>query len=313
MTESKITMREVSQQWLGMKKLVVKRSTYAKYESIIQKHILPEMGDRKLEQINSASVNSFTTRKLQGDSDGSGKLAPKTVRDIDTILKSILKYGENEYHTGPLADNTVLPKNKKETVEALTVQEAAHIEAYLWQHQAEAKYTGLLLGMYTGMRLGEICALRWQDIDLQNQTIHVKHTMQRISEPDQQSRHRTQIILDEPKTASSVRIIPIPGKILAPICSLGRGASPEHFFLTNSLKYVEPRNYQYFFKRILRQTCIREVNFHILRHTFATRCVEAGMDVKTLSEILGHSNVNITLTYYVHSSLESKRRQINLV
>ena len=98
------------------------------------------MGERKLEQINSALVNSFTTRKLQGDSDGSGKLAPKTVRDIDTILKSIHKYGENEYHTGPLAVNTVLPKNKKETVEALTVQEAAHIEAYLWQHQAEAKY-----------------------------------------------------------------------------------------------------------------------------------------------------------------------------
>ena len=93
------------------------------------------MGERKLEQINSALVNSFTTRKLQGDSDGSGKLAPKIVRDIDTLLKSILKYVENEYHTGPLADNTVLPKNKKETVEALTVQEAAHIEAYLWQHR----------------------------------------------------------------------------------------------------------------------------------------------------------------------------------
>ncbi|MDO5346346.1 MAG: site-specific integrase [Lachnospiraceae bacterium] len=188
MNETRVTIQEVCQQWLSMKKLVVKRSTYAKYESIVKKHILPELGDLELKRINSTLVNSFTARKLEGNEEGIGRLASKTVRDIGTALKSILKYGENEYHIGPLAGNTVLPKYKKETVEALTVQEAALIEAYLRLHQTEAKCAGLLLGMYTGMRLGELCALRWCDIDLQNQTIHVNHTMQRISEPDQERR-----------------------------------------------------------------------------------------------------------------------------
>lgn len=313
MEEVKVTIGEVSRQWLDMKKLVVKRSTYAKYESIVKNHILPELGCVELAEVDSGLINAFTTRKLYGTEKSAVGLAPKTVRDIDTILKSILKYGENEYHIGPLADNTVLPKNKKETAEILTTEEAALMEEYLRLHLTEARYVGLLLGMYTGLRLGELCALRWCDIDFQGQTICVNHTMQRIAEPDRQRQSRTQIILDEPKTASSLRVIPIPKKILSPLRKLRRGAPSDAFFLTNSHKYIEPRNYQYFFKRILRRAHIRDVNFHVLRHTFATRCVEVGMDVKTLSEILGHSNVNITLTYYVHSSLESKRRQINLL
>lgn len=318
MDVSRITIKDVSMEWLEMKKLSVKQSTYSKYYCIVKRQIIPELGDVPLEKVNSSLINSFTSRKLGKNQEKDTfqidqSLGNKTVRDINMVLKSIIKYGEREYHMGHLAENTVLPKPKRENIETLNVNEIGRMSQYLWNHQSDVRYMGLLLCMYSGMRLGEICALRWKDIDLQNQTIHINHTLQRIPIPDENSVKKTEIIIDVPKTLSSMRMIPISNQIYPSIKNLGSEADESYFFLTNSSKFMEPRNYQYFFKRILRKSEVRNVNFHILRHTFATRCVEAGMDVKTLSEILGHSNINITLNYYVHSSMESKKRQIDLL
>lgn len=314
MDVSKITISDVCTEWLSMKKLSVKQSTYSKYYYIIQHEILPELGELPLHKVNSSVINNFTSRKLGVDGNTDRKpLANKTVRDIYTILKSILRYGENEYRTGPLAENTVLPKARRESIETLTMLELKRIAQYLWRHQRDARCVGLLLCMYSGMRLGEICALRWEDIDLDKKIIHVKHTMQRITVPDERGERKTRIVVDEPKTMSSMRIIPISDQIYDAVKHLHSYADESSYFLTNSARYVEPRNYQYFFKRILKETDTRDVNFHILRHTFATQCVEVGMDIKTLSEILGHSNTNVTLNYYVHSSLESKQKQVNML
>lgn len=311
---SKITISDVCTEWLNMKKLSVKQSTYAKYHYIIKTEILPELGDYPLEKMNSSIINAFTSRKLGIGPDSVEKpLASKTVRDIYTILKSVIRYGENEYHTGPLAANAVLPKPKRESVETLTMIELRRIAKYLWAHQWDARCVGLLLCMYSGMRLGEICALKWEDVDLDKKIIHVRHTMQRITVPDEDGGCKTRIVVDEPKTQSSMRMIPISDEIYMAVKNLYRAADENAYFLSNTERYIEPRNYQYFFKRILKKTEIRDVNFHILRHTFATQCVEVGMDIKTLSEILGHSSTNITLTYYVHSSLESKQKQVNLL
>lgn len=322
MDVSKITIKDVSMEWLDMKRLSVKQSTYSKYYCIVRRQIIPELGDIPLEKVSSSLINSFTGRKLgkrQEKNEGEDNLQSnqilgnKTVRDINMVLKSIIKYGEREYHLASLAENTVLPKPKREVIETLKADEVGRMTKYLWSRQNDVRYMGLLLCMYSGMRLGEICALRWKDIDLQNQTIHINHTLQRIPIPDESSIKKTQIIIDVPKTSSSMRVIPISKQIYPSIENLGSKADESYFFLTNSSKFMEPRNYQYFFKRVLRKSEVRNVNFHILRHTFATKCVEAGMDVKTLSEILGHSNVNITLNYYVHSSMESKKRQIDLL
>lgn len=311
---SKITMNDICTEWLSMKKLTVKQSTYCKYHYIIRTEILPELGDYPLEKLNSSIINSFTSRKLGLEEDPDRKpLANKTVRDICTILRSIIRYGENEYHTGPLAENTVLPKIKRENVETLTMIELRRMAKYLMGHPNDARSVGLLLCMYSGMRLGEICALKWEDVDLEKKILHVRHTMQRVTLPDEDGIKKTRIVVDEPKTASSMRIIPISDQIYEIVKNLHNSAEKDAFFLTNTGKFVEPRNYQYFFKRILQKTGIRDVNFHILRHTFATQCVAVGMDIKTLSEILGHSSTNITLTYYVHSSLESKKQQVNLL
>lgn len=313
---SKITIADICTEWLNMKKLSVKQSTYAKYHYIIKTEILPELGNYPLEKMNSSIINAFTSRKLGIGIDSTctdRRLASKTVRDIYTILKSVLRYGENEYHTGPLAANTVLPKPKRESVETLTMIELRRIAKYLWARPWDARYVGLLLCMYSGMRLGEICALKWEDVDLDKKTIYVRHTMQRITVPDENGESKTQIIVDEPKTQSSMRIIPISDEIYPVIKKLHSSAGENAYFLSNTERHIEPRNYQYFFKGILKKTGVRDVNFHILRHTFATQCVEVGMDIKTLSEILGHSSTNITLTYYVHSSLETKQKQVNLL
>ena len=317
MKSPEVTIRQVSMEWLGMKKLVVKQSTYAKYESIVGNHIAECLGDIPLCRVNSAMVNAFAAEKMGIQPDGcrrnceKGVMCAKTVRDICTILKSIIRYGENEYHLQNLVGNTVLPRAKAAEKEILNVNEVRKFERYLRENQDVPRCAGLLLCLYTGMRLGEICALKWTDIDLKTRTLCVSHTAQRIAAAAGEGLPRTVVITDFPKTDASKRVIPIPDIVFPLIRSRFPVSGKDFYFLTNSPRLIEPRNYQYFFEKALERAGVRRVNFHILRHTFASRCVEAGMDVKTLSEILGHSSTGITLNYYVHSSMESKKKQLN--
>ena len=315
MEVSKVTIEQVSREWLCMKRLIVKQSTYAKYDSIVRRHILSELGQVPLYKVNSAMMNDYAGRKLgtAGKTSKGEGLSPKTVRDICTILKSIIRYGEKEYQVNVLIGNIVLPKAIIKNKDVLELNELKKIEKYLWENQSTPRCAGILLCLYTGIRLGEVCALKWEDIDLNRHILAISHTTQRVSIPEDGKEHirKTMVITDHPKSNSSERIIPIPDAIYPLIRELYSGAGSGSYFLTNSCHGIEPRNYQYFFKKVLRIVGIRKVNFHILRHTFASRCVEIGMDIKTLSEILGHANTNITLNYYVHSSLEMKRRQIN--
>lgn len=314
MDDSKITIQDVSMEWLNMKRLTVKQSTFSTYYCIVKREIIPELGEIPLERLNSSTINAFTSKKMRIEgTDNKKGLGNTTVRDINVVLKSIIKYAEREYQMCNLAENTVVPRVKREKIETLTEEEVQTLSNYLWEYRTDARCAGILLCMYSGMRLGEICALRWEDIDLSDKIIHVRHTLQRIVVPDENSIRKTQIVIDEPKTASSIRTIPISNQIYQSIKNIRGKAEESCFFLTNTDRFVEPRNYQYFFKRVLQKKGIRSVNFHILRHTFATQCVAVGMDVKTLSEILGHANINITLNYYVHSSIEMKRKQINLL
>ena len=170
---------------------------------------------------------------------------------------------------------------------------------------------GALLALYTGMRIGEVCGLRWCDIDFDSQTIHIRNTVERIKNINQKpGEPKTVLVLCNAKTVSSDRIIPIPAKIMELLILFRR--KDEQFVMEGYLyDYTDPRTFQYAFHSYLKESNLKKVNFHALRHTFATRCIESGMDVKSLSEILGHASVNITLNTYVHSSLEQKRTQIN--
>lgn len=308
------TLEDVCNEWLNMKRLIVKRSTFAKYHTTINRHIKPEVGGLLLCDITSTQINSFIYDKLtNGRLDTSGPLSSKTVRDIYTILKSIIKYAESEYGLANIARNTVLPKRKNSEYEILTVKEQKKLEESLLKDPYHPRKIGMLLCLYTGIRLGEICALRWQDIDFNRKLLYVRHTIQRIPVTDNAAPTKTCIILDSPKSNTSVRTIPLNSPIIKALELLKSNSAPETFVLTSRMDCVEPRNFQYFFHTHLKKTGLRHMNFHILRHTFASRCVEAGFDIKTLSEILGHSNTEITLNYYIHTSLDNKRKQMELL
>jgi integrase len=171
--------------------------------------------------------------------------------------------------------------------------------------------TGILVCLFTGLRVGEICALSWEDVSFDDKIIHVRHTLQRVQNKPG-SNPKTRLSITSPKSPKSVRFIPIPDNLFPVICK--HKCASDGFFLTNSCeKCVEPRNMQGNFERVLDECGIEPANFHALRHTFATRCIELGMDVKSLSEILGHSNVTITMNRYVHPSMELKRKNMNLL
>lgn len=166
---------------------------------------------------------------------------------------------------------------------------------------------GIILSLYTGIRLGEVCGLKWEDIDYETNTMHIYHTVERIQNNyDIRNNSKTKLVLLDAKSVNSDCIIPIPSNLLPYLSKNKTG-----FVIKGDVyDYTDPRTLQYFFKKKLRESNLDDINFHALRHTFATRCIESGMDAKTLSEILGHSDVNITLRTYVHSSLEHKRKQM---
>jgi integrase len=169
--------------------------------------------------------------------------------------------------------------------------------------------TGILLCLFTGLRIGEICGLCWEDVSIAERTLKIRQTAQRVQNTDAQG-SKTQIIFSSPKSAGSMRTIPIPDSLL-PIIKKHKKAE-NGFFLTNSSKkFVEPRLMQFHFHKVLKECGIASANFHALRHTFATRCIELGMDVKSLSEILGHSSITITMDRYVHPSMDIKRENMN--
>ena len=168
--------------------------------------------------------------------------------------------------------------------------------------------------LYTGMRIGEVCALQWRDIDLINYTINISKTIQRVSNHETSHSSKTKIVIDTPKSVASKRAIPIPALLCEQLAQRKQADSSEsYFFLTGSERYIEPRNYYARYQDILIDCGISQYTFHALRHTFATRCIEIGFDPKVLSEILGHTDVKITLDRYVHPSIDRKRACMELL
>jgi len=173
------------------------------------------------------------------------------------------------------------------------------------------KNTGILICLFTGLRIGEVCALKWKDISLSQKIIYVNKTMQRVQNSNSTDR-KTKIIITQPKSSCSIRAIPLPDSIIN-ILSLNQKTDECYVLTGKENTFIEPRNMQYHFKKVLKQCDMDSFSFHALRHTFATRCVEVGFDVKSLSEILGHASINITMNRYVHPSMDLKRENMNLL
>ena len=305
-----VLFSEVMYCWLASRKDTIKESSLIHYKNLLENHILPELGAYHLSTITPEIIDFFLKEKLHsGRLDGKGGLSPKTVSDIRSVILQVLEYAR--YHKYPCMDNHKIfyPKTKPAEIKVISKEEQARLEKYIISHP-EPICLGILISLYSGLRIGELCALQWKDIHLKNGTLHVTKTMLRLQNIIiGRNTSKTRIQIDVPKTENSVRSILLPVFILD---FLSEHSCPaDAYILTGSLHYLEPRCCLDKYKRILRKLALEPYTFHALRHTFATRCIESGFDPKSLSEILGHATVNTTLQKYVHPSMEMKKEQMN--
>lgn len=291
------------EEWIQLEKGKVKESTYVKYDSVMTKHILPKLGGCFPLGINTMLVEQFKQELL-----GEG-LSAKTVRDILTVLRSVLKYTAKQF---PGAFPTVeisYPKEPKKEVRVLSQEEQRRFVSYLETDMDECKL-GILLALLTGLRIGELCALRWENISLRERTLRVNATMQRIRDLERSGQGKTKVVIGSPKSDTSARMIPLTDSAVR-LCGQFDPHRPAAFLLTGTERFMEPRQVQKRLAKYTKECGLEGVHFHTIRHTFATRCVEVGFEIKSLSEILGHANTTITLDRYVHSSLELKRENMD--
>ena len=298
---------DIALEWFESIMLHTKKSTQNKYHNMLVNHILPEYGQQTFHAITSELIENHCKTLLEsGGRNGQG-LAPKTVSDILSVIKNITQFAVRKGIYVTYDTCTVKIKLVSKKMRILNKTEQKRLCEYILKNP-EPCNIGVLVCLFTGLRIGEICALRWEDISLSNQTLHIHQTLQRIQEPSANG-SKTKIIITTPKSICSVRTIPLPDEIYNILINYQKTSFG--FLLTNdNNKFVEPRTMQNKFKKALRETNIESTNFHTLRHTFATRCIELGFDVKSLSEILGHATVNITMNRYVHPTLEMKKENM---
>lgn len=296
------TINQITEEWKEEKKKYVKKSTYAAYQLLIQNHIKPYFGD--LYEVNEEKVQSFVFDKLDAG------LSEKTIRDIIIVLKMILKFGiKNGYLEYIQIDAKFPSKQEKKDLDVLSKADQKKFMEHL-RNNFTFKNLGIFICLSTGMRIGEICGLRWCDVDTVEGVIKVRHTLQRIYIIEGETRH-TELLLDTPKTANSVRDIPMSSELLKMLKSLNKVVNENYYVISNDIKPIEPRTYRNYYKKLCKQLDIPELKFHGLRHSFATRCIESKADYKTVSVLLGHSNISTTLNLYVHPNKEQKKKTID--
>lgn len=299
-----------SDEWIQANKSQWKESSTVKYINILNNHLLPEFGQINITDIARTDIQAYISKLLMIGGRNNTGLAPKTINSIISVMKNIFEFAAETKQYTLISFNGLNVKQPQKQMRILSQTEQSLLTEYLLEESGNTDI-GILLSLYTGLRVGEVCALKWEDISFRDRCIHVNKTMQRIQVNDNAD-HRTEIIVSAPKSECSVRDVPIPDKLLLMLQE--HQNAPNTYFLTGKTTlYVEPRTLQNRFKSTIRKVGIAPANFHTLRHTFATRCIELGFDIKSLSEILGHASVNITLNRYVHPSMELKQKNMNML
>lgn len=303
-------LKELLNLWLNKyAKLRLKIRSFEKYQKLILQHINPLLGEYELEVITPTILQDYVISKLKsGNLVNHKPLASNTVYSIISVLKQAFTLALN---LNLISKNPTymikLPPTKEKEVNALTRAEQKIVEEYCLKRNKN-NYIGIIICLYTGIRLGELLALTWDDVDFNKKYLYIKKTSYTL----RQNKKKT-FIIESPKTKKSNRIIPLPDKLMNLLSIYKREPTCEYIIHTRTKTMVETRSYQRTFESILKKCKIKHYNFHALRHTFATRALELGMDIKTLSEILGHTNVAITLNRYAHSLLEYKIQEMNKI
>lgn len=291
-----ITFDDSAIEWFGSIAGKRKHSTCVKYRNIYDIYVKPVIGNIRLNEISQDQINSVLSHDIEKSN--------SILRSISCVTNQIMKYAAVHYdvsYHAAVCDGT---KKTRKPVEVLSKSEQAKLIHYLYSFSDICK-TGIIICLSTGLRLGEICSLKWEDIDFENRILYVNRTVQRISVQDQKA--KTALIESEPKSCFSKREIPITDDLIR----LLQPYRKDNGYVLYGNKPMEPRTYQNKFIKYLEAAGIEKTNFHILRHTFATNCIDSGTDIKSLSEILGHSDVRTTLNRYVHPSTETKRQHMN--
>ena len=293
---TELTVKELADEFLSVRVPLLKESTAANYRMKLEKHILPLLGDVQVNNIKIPDIYAFM-ENLRNKG-----LSERYIADNTVLLRSLLRYASVSYGVRNTAERLIMPKKAKAEVQVLSETEQERLKDYV-EHHKTLSTIGIAVCLYTGIRIGELCAMQWKDIDLEKRTLTVRKTIQRIQTPD--NTKRTKLVITEPKSQSSIRIIPMPECLAEKLGSYV--GNEDDYILSGTSKPVEPRTMQNRFARMLKNANLPSVHFHSLRHAFATRCIALGFDVKTLSEILGHSSVELTLNRYVHSSMDRKK------
>ena len=296
------TIKEIADAWIESKRPYIKQSTVAAYMQILTKHILPFLGESHA--LDENTVQSFVLKKIECG------LSAKSVRDILIVLKMIMKFGSKNGWTNYCEWDIKYPSvSENKELEVLTIDNHKKIMEHIQSHFSFYGL-GIYISLCAGLRIGEVCALKWSDINATDGIITVRRTIERIYIIDDCGKKHTEIVIGSPKTRNSCRKVPMNKKLNDMISPFAGTVNADYYVLTNDEYPVEPRAYRNYYNRLITELEIPKIKYHGLRHSFATRCIEAGCDYKTVSVLLGHSNISTTLNLYVHPNIEQKKRCI---
>lgn len=295
-----IKFEKIAEDWLIYKKTTVKQSTYSNYYGVVMNRLMKTFEGTSLRNLTKYDYNRYISELM-----GNG-LDNKTVKDTLIILKQMLKYAEARYNVRMNLEWIGTPRLKEKEIVVFTKKEYKKIKAKLIECKS-TRYLGILLSLMAGLRIGEVCGLRWCDIDFNKKVINIKNIVVRVRTENGISK----AILTEPKTKKSNRFIPMSDILCKKLKDMSKSYSQDAYIITGTTRYTEPISYGRVYKDFLEKQKIKIKKYHTLRHTFATLCISLGMPIKDLSIILGHASVVITLKFYVHPNLESSIKFLN--
>lgn len=306
----KLTVRELMELWLADRAEKVKDSSYACYADLVRLHICPELGVGQVRDMTAEKLEQFlSAKKKTGRKDGKGGFSAKTISDILFVLKSALKLAQRKHGYIESAEimDVKCPAAGKRKVETFGQKETERMSKLLLENW-NLENAAVFLTLNTGIRLGELCGLRWSDLNTQENELRIRRTVLRLRKCG-----KTQLVVQTPKSEQSRRDLPLQPELVELLSKLRKTEMEDSYIFSGVRKPLDPRTVQYRFHRFLKRNLLSVHNFHVLRHSFASRCIEKGMDAKCLSEILGHANIKTTLQLYVHPSMAQKRSGMQMV
>lgn len=299
------TFSEIASEWKTDKQRFVKETTMAVYGLQLQTHLLPAFGDRTM--IEEKDVQQFVVDKLNKG------LSERTTKDVLIVLKMVVRWANKHAGWDNRTDwEIIFPTRREQTeLEVMTVADQQKIVKYV-KENFTFRNLGLQICLFTGLRIGEVCGLKWSDYNAVSNTLTINRTVERIYTIDNGER-KSRVVVSTPKTASSNRTIPMNKELQKVLKELGKVVNLDFYIISNSEKPIEPRTYRNYYNKVLSRLGIAKLKFHGLRHSFATRCIENNCDYKTVSVLLGHADVSTTMNLYVHPNMEHKKKCIEKI